>query len=64
MGVSVLNYHPKNDIDILSEDYFINKYKKDKKHYKFKENIAMLRLVLNILLPFTIEYCLSIYNKL
>lgn len=64
LGVLELNYHPSNDIPSLSENYFIDKYKKNKKHYKYTDCNTMLRLSLNILLPFSIEYSLYIYNKL
>lgn len=63
-GVKEIDYHPSQDISMLSNDYFINKYTKHPRHYKYLENQEMLKFANLILLPFTIKYCLETYSDL
>jgi hypothetical protein len=60
-GILELDYHPKYDIKSLDEAYFTEKYTKHKNHYQLDRYNLMLKIVTNILLPFTIKYCIHSY---
>ena len=61
-GIIELDYHPKYDIESLGDTYFIEKYTKPINHYQIGRYSLMLKIVTNILLPFTIKYCINCYN--
>jgi len=61
-GIIELDYHPKYDVESLDDTYFIEKYTKPINHYQIGRYSLMLKIVTNILLPFTIKYCINCYN--
>jgi hypothetical protein len=61
IGIRELDYHPKYDVKSLDELYFTAKYTKPKNHYQIDRYNLMLKIVNNILLPFTIKYCIQSY---
>jgi hypothetical protein len=62
-GIRELEYHPKYDINSLDEAYFTEKYTKPNNHYQIDKYNLMLKIVTNILLPFTIKYCIQCYYE-
>tara|TARA_B110001469_G_scaffold127772_2_gene150415 strand:+ start:1928 stop:2425 length:498 start_codon:yes stop_codon:yes gene_type:complete len=62
-GIIELEYHPKYDIYSLNDTYFIEKYTKPINHYQYDSYNLMLKVITNILLPFTINYCINSYHK-
>ena len=64
LGVKEIYYHPSSDIECLNESYFISKYLKKQNHYMYNQNKDMLDISLKIIIPFTIRYCVILYEKL
>ena len=62
-GIQELDYHPKYDIKSLDDAYFTEKYIKPNNHYQIDKYNLMSKIVTNILLPFTIKYCIQCYYK-